>query len=218
MHQACNPDPAVLSRGNYLPLLTVSFCICKTGKTIIPLFLVDELNDILKLVWKVWLSLTGALNKVGWQVRLSLCHGIIGKKSGSHWVGGIRRHWLGERELWILLIFLALPQAHRYLMPGIRHSHQLGSLIQWQKFQRDPGHPRECWFPNLSDYTNNLGEMFEEQTSGPNLRFCYSQSRVGAEKPLFQWLLHESKAASGNCVPQNLSVCAHSVNTYLCVP
>ena len=166
-----------------------------------------------RLCENTWLSLTGALNKVGGQVRLSLCHGIIGKKSGSHWAGGSKKTLARKRELWMLVILMALPQAHRCLTSGIRCSHQLG---HWFSGRNSKG--IQVTTGNADSQTWLITQIIWERCSksrlsGPTLWFCYSQSRTGAEKPHFQWLLHKCKAAFGT-----LSGCAQSVNTYLCVP
>lgn len=69
---------------NYSPHLSVSFLTCKTWIITILSFLVHELSDILKVVWK---CLT--LNRCSIQARLAglpLCHGIGRMMSGSQWV------------------------------------------------------------------------------------------------------------------------------------
>lgn len=71
---------------NYLPFSSVSFLICKTWIITIPTFLVNELHDTLKVVWKC--LLVDALYKVGWQGECPLRHGIGKRMSGSHWAGG----------------------------------------------------------------------------------------------------------------------------------
>lgn len=138
---------------NCLPLSSVSFLIYKTWIIIMPSFSVNELNDILKVVWKC--LLVDSLYKVGWQGECPLHHGIGKRMSGSHWAGdqwGDTGPGKGSCGSW---------ETYGTSLTWIR------PLIQWQKFQRYPGHYLKCWFSNPTTYTNSLGQLSKLQTIRP---------------------------------------------------